>query len=62
MQVPHFVLYVKQLLADQFGKTIDSHGLKVITTIDYDKQVAAEKLLRKCEKIRKQYNATMPPW
>ena len=39
IDAPHFVLYVKQLLADQFGeKTMDTDGLKVITTLDYDKQ------------------------
>lgn len=59
MQAPHFVLYVKQLLADQFGeKTIDSQGLKVITTIDYEKQLAAEKIVKENgEKFAKQYNA-----
>jgi 1A family penicillin-binding protein len=44
---PHFVLYVKQLLADQFGeKMVDEGGLKVITTLDYDKQKAAEKIVK----------------
>jgi membrane peptidoglycan carboxypeptidase len=59
MKAPHFVLYVKQLLADQFGeKTIDSQGLKVITTIDYEKQLAAEKIVKENgEKFAKQYNA-----
>lgn len=43
---PHFVLYVKQLLADQFGETaIDTGGLKIITTLDYDKQKLAEKII-----------------
>lgn len=44
---PHFVLYVKKLLADQFGESVvDSGGLKVITTLDYDKQIAAEKIVK----------------
>ncbi|MFA6105565.1 MAG: penicillin-binding protein [Patescibacteria group bacterium] len=44
---PHFVLYVKKLLADQFGEnTIDTGGLKVITTLDYDKQIMAEKIVK----------------
>lgn len=43
MDAPHFVLYVKQLLAEQFGeKMVDQGGLKVITTLDYDKQKIAE--------------------
>lgn len=43
MDAPHFVLYVKQLLADKFGeRAVDEGGLKVITTLDYDKQKIAE--------------------
>lgn len=59
MDAPHFVLHVKQLLADQFGeKIVDSGGLKVITTIDYDKQKAAEKIVKENgDKFAKQYNA-----
>lgn len=59
MDAPHFVLYVKQLLADQFGeKMIDDGGLKVITTIDYDKQKAAEKIVKENgDKFAKQSNA-----
>ncbi|MFA6547992.1 MAG: penicillin-binding protein [Candidatus Magasanikbacteria bacterium] len=59
MDAPHFVLYVKQLLADQFGeKLVDDGGLKVITTIDYDKQKAAEKIVKENgDKFAKQSNA-----
>ncbi len=40
---PHFVLYVKQLLADTYGeKVIEQNGLSVITTLDADKQRFAE--------------------
>ncbi len=47
MDAPHFVLYVKQLLADKFGeKTADEGGLQVITTLDYDKQKIAEKIVK----------------
>lgn len=47
MEAPHFVLYVKQLLADQFGeRAIDEGGLKVITSLDYDKQKAAEAIVK----------------
>jgi 1A family penicillin-binding protein len=40
---PHFVLqYVKENLVDQFGEQmVDTGGLKVITTLDYEKQMAA---------------------
>ena len=41
---PHFSLYVKELLADQYGEAqVEQGGLNVITTLDYDKQVLAEK-------------------
>ncbi len=40
---PHFVLYVKEKLVNQFGERIvEQGGLKVITTLDWDKQEAAE--------------------
>ncbi len=59
MDAPHFVLYVKQVLADQFGeKMVDDGGLKVITTIDYEKQKAAEKIIKENgDKFAKQSNA-----
>ncbi|MBI2038173.1 MAG: penicillin-binding protein [Candidatus Magasanikbacteria bacterium] len=47
MEAPHFVLYVKQLLAEEFGeKTVDGGGLKIITSLDYDKQKAAEAIVK----------------
>ncbi len=59
MDAPHFVLHVKQLLADQFGeKEVDTGGLKVITTLDYDKQKAAEKIIKEQgDKFAKESNA-----
>lgn len=40
---PHFVLYVKELLTEQFGeKAVETGGLTVITTLDYDLQKIAE--------------------
>ncbi len=50
---PHFVLqYVKESLVDQFGEqTVDTGGLKVITTLDYDKQMAAEKAVNEYGKV-----------
>ncbi len=47
MEAPHFVLYVKQLLADKFGeRAVDEGGLRVITSLDYDKQKIAEKIIK----------------
>ncbi len=56
---PHFVLHIKQQLADQFGeKVVDTGGLKVITTLDYDKQVLAEQIVKQQgEKFAKSANA-----
>lgn len=55
----HFVLYVKQLLADQFGEQlVDTGGLKVITSLDYDKQMMAEKTVKDIgDKLAKESNA-----
>lgn len=47
LAAPHFVLYVKQLLADKYGeKAVDQNGFKVITTLDLDKQILAEKIIK----------------
>lgn len=59
MDAPHFVLHVKQLLADQMGeKELDMGGLRVITTLDYEKQKAAEKIIKEQgDKFAKDSNA-----
>lgn len=47
IHAPHFVFYVKEQLGEQYGqRTMESGGLKVITTLDYDKQQAAEEAVR----------------
>ncbi len=47
LEAPHFVLYVKQQLAEQFGENmVDTGGLRVITTLDYDKQIAARDIVK----------------
>ena len=44
---PHFVLYVKEQLVDKYGEqTVDTGGLKVITTLDWDKQQAADQTIK----------------
>ncbi len=41
---PHFVMYVRELLAEQYGETfVEEGGLRVTTTLDVDYQKAAEK-------------------
>ena len=59
MDAPHFVMYVKQLLAEQFGeKMVDQSGLKVITSLDYDKQKIAETAIKELgDQFAKEANA-----
>ena len=50
IRAPHFSLYVRELLTDQFAeqggmKFVEQGGLKVITSLDWDKQEEAEKLV-----------------
>ncbi len=46
-KAPHFVLYVKQKLIDQYGdKLVEQGGLKVTTTLDYKLQEQAEKVVK----------------
>ena len=48
IKAPHFVMHVKQKLVDKFGrKKVESGGLKVITTLDWDKQKLAKKIVDK---------------
>lgn len=46
IKAPHFVLYVKQQLVDTYGEqTVDTGGLKVITSLDWEKQQIAEDII-----------------
>lgn len=46
-KAPHFVLYVKQKLIEQYGdKLVEQGGLKVTTTLDYKLQEQAEKIVK----------------
>lgn len=48
IQAPHFVLYVKQLLEDEYGKeVVEQGGLKVYTTLDPKLQELAEITIEK---------------
>jgi 1A family penicillin-binding protein len=47
IQAPHFVMYVKRLLAEKYGESmVQTGGLEVRTTLDLDLQKAAEQILR----------------
>ena len=57
---PHFVMYVKEILAEKYGeKMVEQGGLKIYTTLDLYKQKIAEEIIEKYgEKNEKKYNAT----
>lgn len=44
-KAPHFVFYVRQLLADKFGEEMIDHGLQVTTSLDLDLQTKAEEIV-----------------
>ncbi len=47
-KAPHFVLYVKEKLIEQFGdKMVESGGLRVTTTLDYQLQKQVEEIVKK---------------
>src|SRR3990167_3277028 len=47
-KAPHFVLYVKEKLIEQFGdKMVESGGLRVTTTLDYELQKKVEEIIKK---------------
>jgi len=60
MLAPHFVMYIKELLADKYGeKTIEQGGLKIYTTLDLYKQKIAEEVIKeKAALNEKNYQAT----
>ncbi len=47
IRAPHFVFYVRRLLEDKYGpEMVNKGGLKVITSLDYNVQQAAEQVAR----------------
>ena len=59
IRAPHFIFFVIDSLFDQFGEdALQNGGLKVITTLDYDIQEAAEAVAKKYGEInQKNFNA-----
>jgi 1A family penicillin-binding protein len=46
MQAPHFVFWIKELLAEKYGEeVIEGGGLKITTTLDLDLQKKAEEIV-----------------
>jgi len=60
IKAPHFVMYIKELLAEKYGeKIIEQGGLKIYTSLDLYKQTVAEEVLKEqAEKNLTNYKAT----
>jgi len=47
IKAPHFVLYVKEKIVDEFGEEqVEEKGLKIITTLDWDLQQLGERAVK----------------
>jgi 1A family penicillin-binding protein len=47
IKAPHFVMFVRDILEEKYGQEVlESGGLRVITTLDYDMQKKAEKMAK----------------
>ncbi|MGI6278332.1 MAG: transglycosylase domain-containing protein [Patescibacteria group bacterium] len=56
---PHFVMYVKEQLVDMFGqKQVEQGGLKVTTSLDWEIQEEAQKIVKEEVEESLQYNVT----
>ena len=60
IKAPHFVMYIKEYLETEYGRdAVETQGLKVYTTLDWDLQQAAEKIVSEGAKANlKKYNAS----
>lgn len=60
IKAPHFVMYIKEYLEGKYGQDVlEKGGLKVYTTLDWDKQQIAEKaVFEGAEKNMKAWNAS----
>ncbi len=55
---PHFVMYIKDYLQQKYGdQAVEQGGLKVITTLDWDKQQIAEQAVREGATNNKKWKA-----
>lgn len=56
---PHFVMYIKELLAEKYGEEfMEQGGLKVYTTLDLDKQKKAEDAIKNGIEEVKKFNGS----
>lgn len=59
IEAPHFVFYALDQLRKRYTeKMLESNGLKIYTTLDYDKQKLAETIVAGSNSSLKQYGAT----
>jgi 1A family penicillin-binding protein len=63
LQAPHFIMYVKELLEKKYGDSfLEEEGLSVYTTIDFELQKRAEKMVKERAQTNYRfgaYNAAM---
>lgn len=54
IRAPHFVFYIKEIIARQFGEqALETGGLQITTTLDYDIQKKAEEVVKsEIEKLK----------
>lgn len=59
IKAPHFVMYVKEYLDSKYGaEEMEKGGMKIYTTLDWDKQQIAEKAVKEgVEKNQDRWNA-----
>ena len=59
IKAPHFIMYIKEYLENKYGRDyIETAGLKVYTTLDWDLQQIAENAVKQgAEKNGKKFNA-----
>jgi 1A family penicillin-binding protein len=59
IKAPHFVMYVREYLEEEFGNEyLEKEGLKVVTTLDWEKQQIAERIVHDQALVNKEkYNA-----
>ncbi len=57
---PHFVMYIKDILAEKYGeKMVEQDGLKIYTTLDlYKQKIAEEVVTEQTKDYPEKYNAT----
>ncbi|MFA6410279.1 MAG: PBP1A family penicillin-binding protein [Candidatus Buchananbacteria bacterium] len=56
---PHFVMYIKEYLTEKYGDlVVEQGGLKVITTLDADKQKMAEEAVKQGAEKNLKWNAS----